>query len=256
MLNIYGTLLRMTDQMQPMRSRQPTAKRRGPRFTHESTEDTAQRICDAAVQLVSARGLSALSFSTLANHRTLRVTRTAPLHYFGSTVGLLAAIAAWGFDQLRDQLSKVRRSGDASERTVKALGLSYAAYAFQHEHLHRAMHAADLWQAVTAHQSSQKRAAKTASAKAQGWVQKAIASRDAAFTEFVIAVRDAQKAGRLRNDVSEQTDDAANFITAIVDGFLFQHFEERVTENCTPEGRLQKLERFLDLALDGLCVSR
>jgi AcrR family transcriptional regulator len=245
----------MTDQMQPMRSRQPTAKRRGPRFTHESTEDTAQRICDAAVQLVRTRGLNALSFSTLAKHRTLRVTRTAPLHYFGSTVGLLAAIAASGFDELRNHLSEVRTSGDASERTVKALGLSYAAYAFQHEHLHRAMHAADLWRAVTAHQSNQKRATKTASTKAQSWVEKAIASRDATFAEFVIAVRDAQKAGRLRNDVGERTDDAANFITAVVDGFLFQHFEERVTQNCTPEERMRKLERFLDLALGGLCVS-
>jgi len=118
------------------------------------------------------------------------------------------------------------------------------------------MHAADLWQAATADQSSQKRATKTASAKAYSWVQKAIASRDAAFAEFVIAVRDAQKADRLPSDVGERTDNAANFITAIVDGFLFQHFEERVTENCTPEERLQKLERFLDLALDGLGASQ
>jgi len=44
----------------------------------------------------------------------------------------------------------------------------------------------------------------------------------------------------------------ANFITAVVDGFLFQHFEERVTDNCTPEERFQKLERFLDRALGGL----
>jgi hypothetical protein len=246
----------MTGQMQPMRPRQPTTKRRGPRFTHESTEDTAQRICDAAVQLVRTRGLGALSFTTLANHRTLRVTRTAPLHYFGSTVGLLAAIAACGFDELRNHLSEVRTSGDASERTVKALGLSYAAYALQHEHMHRAMHAADLWRAATAHQASQKRATKTAFTKAQSWVEKAVASRDATFAEFVIAVRDAQKAGRLRSDVGERTDDAANFITAIVDGFLFQQFEERVTENCTPEERMRKLERFLDLALGGLCVSR
>jgi AcrR family transcriptional regulator len=246
----------MTDQMQPERSRQPAEKRRGPRFTRESTEDTAQRICDAAVQLVATRGLSALTFSALAKYRTLRVTRTAPLYYFGSTVGLLAAIASFGFDELRNRLSEVRRSGDASERTVKALGLSYAAYAFQHEQLHRAMHASDLWRAASASQSSQKRVTKTAAAKAQSWVQKAIDSRDAAFVEFVVAVSDAQKAGRLRNDEGERANGAANFITAVVDGFLFQHFEERVTENCTVEERLQRLGHFLDLALGGLGISR
>jgi AcrR family transcriptional regulator len=184
------------------------------------------------------------------------VTRTAPLHYFGSTIGLLAAIATRGFDELRDQLSGVRKAGDASERTVKALGLAYAAYAFQNEHLYRAMHAADLWRAVTASQSSQKRGNKTPSPKAQNWIERAVASRDATFAEFVIAVTEAQEAGRLRNGVGNRTADPANFITAVVDGFLFQHFEERVTENCSPEERLQKLEHFLDLAIAGLRVSR
>jgi AcrR family transcriptional regulator len=199
--------------------------------------------------------LKALSLRNLAERRGLNVTRTAPLHYYGSSVGLLGAVAECGFSELTLQLRAARESGESPEQAIKALGLSYASYALQNEHLYRAMHASDLWHAATIDQSSQRGGSKAAAAKARYWIEQAIDARNGAFAEFVDAVQKAQAAGRLRDDAGEQAGNTANFITAIVDGFLFQHFDERVTESWTTEECLQKLERFLDIAMDGLRVS-
>lgn len=140
---------------------------------------TVQRIRDAAVQFVHTRGLSALSFSTVADG--LKLTRTAPIYYFGSRDGLLAAIAEYGFHELTSQLRQQREAGDGSERTVKQLALTYANYAFQPPELYRAMHASDLWKAATTDARNQKRTDAGAASKAETWVRRATASRDATF---------------------------------------------------------------------------
>src|SRR5213596_1399865 len=84
-------------------ARRALPRRRGARFfTDESTDKRVNRIRKAAVELVNKHGLQALSFTTLA--RDLKLTRTAPLHYFGSAIGLLAAIADKGFEELTVRL--------------------------------------------------------------------------------------------------------------------------------------------------------
>ena len=92
-------------------------RRRGPKFTGVGTEETARRILRAAVRLVEDRGLEALSLRTLAESPDLNVTRSAPLHYFGSTLGLLGAIAARAFQELTDR-ARAQRGRDSAGHGV------------------------------------------------------------------------------------------------------------------------------------------
>jgi AcrR family transcriptional regulator len=199
---------------------------------------------------VRTQGLNALSFSAVADD--LKVTRTVPLYYFGSREGLLAAIAEYGFLELTFRLRRERESGDGSEGAIKQLGLTYADYALENAGLYRTMHAPDLWEAVTSHLYSQKHRDEAAAAKARAWIEKAISSRFAAFQEFMVAVKDAEAAGHLRKKPIGQI---AHLVMAIVDGFLFHHFQEHVGTDWPTEARLAYLEGLLDCALSGLCVS-
>lgn len=233
------------------RSRRATVRRRGPKFADESTDATIRRIRDAAVQLVHTRGLRALSFTTVADD--LKLTRTAPIYYFGSRDGLLAAIAEHGFNELTSQLRKRREGGDGSERTVKQLAVTYAGYAFQHPELYRAMHASDLWKAATTDARKQTRTNEGAASKTETWIQRATHSRDSAFVEFLIAIHHAQFTGYLRK---HPTGEIAHLVTSIVDGFLFHYFQAQVAIDLTSTARLAFLERLLDQALVGVCASR
>src|ERR1051326_7670913 len=194
--------------------------------------------------------LDALSFRAVADD--LKVTRTAPIYYFGSREGLLAAIAEQGFCELASRLRQQREAGDGSERTLKRLGLTYAAYAFQNAELYRVMHASDLWRAAIVRVPNKKRSDQEAAAKAKVWIEKAAGSRDAAFEEFVIAIRNAEAAGHLQREAPE---DVAHLVTAIIDGFLFHHVQEHEATDLTTEALLKYVQKLLDLGLSGLCVS-
>jgi AcrR family transcriptional regulator len=226
------------------------AVRRGPRFTDETTDDTVQRIRNAAVRLVNERGLGVLSFRTLAED--LRVTRTAPMYYFGTTVGLIAAIAEHGFAELSSRLRRVRESGELSEQPLKDLATAYAEYALENPHLYRAMHAAELWHALTDLEASRSRASKNATKKADPWIQMAGGSRRAAFMQFELAVEHAKAAGRVEKEPKRQKGASAHLLTTIVDGFLFHHFEEDVGAGKTTNELLTDLKTLLDRALTGL----
>src|SRR5262245_24935967 len=101
--------------------------RRGPRFTDETTDETVQRIREAAARLVNEQGFGTLNFRTLAEG--LHLTRTAPLYYFGTTVGLIAAVAGYGFDDLATRLRRIRDSGEASEQLLRDFAIAYAEFA-------------------------------------------------------------------------------------------------------------------------------
>lgn len=263
-------------------------RRRGPRFTGISTDETARKIQLAAVRLVTDRGLEALSLRTLAESPDLDVTRSAPLHYFGSTLGLLGAIAAYAFEELT-ALARARRQGgwtsavhevvdDTEARareldqrvrgmadhtswwgseprspgeSVVQLVLSYAQFGLERPHLYRAMHAAWLWTSVGQHGRRQGAMSERTRAKAQPWMQRALVARGAAFNELVLAVRDAQEAGELR---AGPPDEVAHVFTAVVDGYLFQSFEDQVGAGQSTAHRLAYLKRLLELTMQGLAV--
>ena len=221
--------------------------RRGPRFTEETTDETVQRMREAAVRLVNDRGFGALSFRALAEK--LDVTRTAPLYYFGTTVGLVAAVAEHGLNELTSRLRGVRESGGDS---LKDLALAYGGFALQNPHLYRAMHTPELWSAVPEAEGRRGRAYQNATAKAAIWIQKAAESRQAAFREFVLAVESAEAAGLIKEEPRGQKGSSAHLLTTIVDGFLFHHFEEQVGASMSRKRLLTDLEFLLDRALTGL----
>jgi AcrR family transcriptional regulator len=208
---------------------------------------------EAAVRLVNERGFGAVSFRMLAED--LRVTRTAPMYYFGTTVGLVAAIAEHGFDELTSQLRHVRKSGESSEQPLKDLATAYAAFALRKPQMYRAMHAPELWYAVSDLEARRSPAYKNATKKADAWIQRADSSRQAAFKEFELAVEGAQAAGRMQKESEQEKGASAHLLTAIADGFLFHHFEEQVGAGTTDRELLKDLGILLDRAITGLCLT-
>jgi AcrR family transcriptional regulator len=231
----------------PSQDSEELAVRRGPRFTDETTDETVQRMREAAVRLVNEKGFGALSFRTLAAE--LDVTRTAPLYYFGTTVGLIAAIAAYGLDELTSELRRVRESGRDS---LSGLALSYGKFALMNPHLYRAIHSPELWQATEDGDTVDGRANPGAMEKAESWIRKAADARRAAFREFELAVEEAIAAGSVKEEPRGQKGASAHLLTTIVDGFLFHHFEERVGSGSSRRTLLTDLEFLLDRALNGL----
>src|SRR5262245_20526444 len=106
-----------------------SGRKRGPRFTLEDRTSTERRLIDAAVELLKQEGLDALSFSRVAAWHSVDVTATAPLHYFGSRVGLLGGIAERGFRDLTTQLTAVERDETDPRAAVVQLAVTYARYA-------------------------------------------------------------------------------------------------------------------------------
>jgi hypothetical protein len=182
------------------------------------------------------------------NNRKVSLAR----YYLGTTVGLIAAIAEHGFDELSSLLRRIRESRGSSHHPLKDLARAYAEYALRNPHLYRAMHAAELWHALTDLEASRRRASKNATKKANTWIQMANDSRQAAFMQFELAVEHAKAAGRVEKEPKQQKGASAHLLTAIVDGFLFHHFEEHVGAGKTTSELLTDLETLLDRALTGL----
>lgn len=228
--------------------------RRGPRFTDETTDETVQRIREAAARLVDEQGFGALNFRTLAEE--LQLTRTAPLYYFGTTVGLIAAVAGHAFEDLATRLRDLHDPEEPSDDLLRDFAMTYAEFALRRPHLYRAMHAPELWQAQSEQAGQPSRANEIGLDKARTWMQHADGARQAAFKEFELAVETTQAAGRVRADPQEQTGASAHLLTAIVDGFLFHHFAEHVGTRHAIDSLLARLDVLMDRALSGLEVSR
>jgi AcrR family transcriptional regulator len=209
---------------------------------------------EAAARLVNEQGFAALNFRTLAE--ALRLTRTAPLYYFGTTAGLIAAVAGQGFDDLAERLRRLRDSSEPSEQLLRDFALAYAEFALRRPHLYRAMHAPELWQVESDQTEQLSRASETGLEKARTWIQHANGARQAAFKEFELAVETTQAAGCVRADPLEQTGASVHLLTAIVDGFLFHHFAGHLGGGNAIGRLLTRLEGLVDRALSGLEVSQ
>jgi hypothetical protein len=101
-------------------------------------------------------------------------------------------------------------------------------------------------------EASRRRANRPATSKANTWIQIADGSRQAAVMQFEIAVEQAEAAGRVDNELRQEKGASAHLLTAIVDGFLFHHFEEQVGAGRTTKELLGDLELLLDRALRGV----
>jgi AcrR family transcriptional regulator len=221
------------------RGRPEPPRRRGPRFGTETWEATAGRIQDAAVQLVREEGLEGLNWRALGARPELDITGTAPLYYFGSKVGLLSAVAERGFEELTGRLRSVRAAATPGTDAIVSLSVAYARFGLENPHLYQAIHSAQLWHSTRADLGAAKR----------DWIQAARSARDRAFAEFSKLAQDAYGAGALANT---PTDVAAQVLTALVDGYLFQALEENVDSTLTLDERLDYVALLVTMTLNGL----
>jgi AcrR family transcriptional regulator len=204
---------------------------------------TAGRIQTAAVRLVKEEGLEGLNLRALGARPELDITGTAPLYYFGSKVGLLGAVAAQGFDELTVLLRQVRTAEPAGTTAIVQIAVAYARFGLENPRLYQAIHSAELWHSASADMSSKR-----------DWIQAARDARDQAFAEFKRAVQEAQDADALGKDTSP--DVAAQILTALVDGFLFQSLEENVAAASTLAERLAYVANLVSVTLTGLATKR
>lgn len=88
--------------------------------------DLRRAVLDRALAVVAERGPAALSLRAIA--ADLGVSHTAPRHHFGSNTGLLTAIAAEGFEMLRERLVELR----LAREPFLELGVAYVEFAVTH----------------------------------------------------------------------------------------------------------------------------
>lgn len=103
--------------------------------------DLRQAVLDAAIVAVAEAGPAGVSLRDLA--RRAGVSHTAPAYHFGDKAGLLAAVAAQGYDLLADALT------DAQQRTgsVLEVGVAYVRFAVGHRAHFEVMYRPDLYHA-------------------------------------------------------------------------------------------------------------
>jgi AcrR family transcriptional regulator len=188
---------------------------------------------------VKEEGLDALNFRSLGARPELDITGTAPLYYFGSKVGLLGAVAEQGFGEVAARLRDVRSKATPGMEAIVSVSIAYAQFGLENPRLYQAIHTAELWHSAVADTGASKR----------DWVKAARDARDRAFVEFRRAVSEAQNAGALNRT---PTDVAAQAMTALVDGYLFQALEENVDADHTLEKRLEYVARLVAVILNGL----
>ena len=182
--------------------------------------------------------MDALNFRSLGARPELDITGTAPLYYFGSKVGLLGAVAEQGFGEVAARLRDVRSKATPGMDAIVSVSIAYAQFGLENPRLYQAIHTAELWHSAVADTGASKR----------DWVKAARDARDRAFVEFRRAVSEAQNAGALNRT---PTDVAAQAMTALVDGYLFQALEENV-DDLTVEKRLEYVRRLVAVILNGL----
>lgn len=100
--------------------------------------DLRQSLIDAALELLKEEGINELSLRQVA--KRVGVSHNAPYRHFEDKDALLAAVAAQGFQSLRDTMKKAQRnlSLDSSQR-LEAIGIAYVKFALAHPSHYRLM---------------------------------------------------------------------------------------------------------------------
>lgn len=92
--------------------------------------DLRQALIDSAAQLVHEKGPAGFSLREVA--RRAGVSHAAPAHHFGSTKGLLTAVATAGFEYLSEAMKDATVDvKDPSER-LRRLGRAYVDFSIQY----------------------------------------------------------------------------------------------------------------------------
>ncbi|MET8119212.1 TetR/AcrR family transcriptional regulator [Micromonospora sp. NPDC005189] len=100
--------------------------------------DLRRALLVAALEAIEEVGPAALSLRDLA--RRAGVSHAAPAHHFGDKAGLLAALAAQGFDRLAQRLTE---AGD----DLLAAGVAYVDFAVTHRAYFEVMFRPELYRA-------------------------------------------------------------------------------------------------------------
>jgi AcrR family transcriptional regulator len=120
--------------------RSAPSTRATPRPYHHG--DLRDALITHALALVASEGTRALTVRELA--RRAGVSHSAPAHHFGDRTGILAALAAQGFDRLAQAMSReVKGASDPEERLYR-LGLGYVRFALAEPALMELMFHPDL----------------------------------------------------------------------------------------------------------------
>ena len=85
-------------------------------------------LLEAAETVLNGDGIGALTLRAVS--REAGVSHAAPTHHFGDLTGLLTALAAAGFDRMRERLEgEVAAAGYDRDARLKALGRGYIEFA-------------------------------------------------------------------------------------------------------------------------------
>ena len=227
-------------------------KKRGPRFNRG---DAVPKMLRRARRMVSKQGVAGLSFRKLADGMKPKLSHSAPLHHFGAISGLLGAIAGEVFAELADELRAKRESQPAGKETLIAMARHLAAFSLANPSLYQAIHSPVLWEALDELKAPTRGRSITASALARQrardrWVEQAFHAREAAFHEFVQAASDLLQTAETREEHFEWR--IARMVTTLVDGYLFQYLNEKVTDGNSKDEAIEVLCDLVELALGGV----
>lgn len=204
-------------------------------------EQAQKAIQKAAVRLVEKEGLSELTFARVA--KAVGMTRTAPIHHFGSTAGLVASVAVHFFEKLDHELVSASAGLAQAGARLRAIVLAYARFSLKHPELYRAAHSALLWK--TGFEAT---ADSIPSRYEADWVGRAYDTRGEVFDRFVSAATDWQAGGPARGRAADQV---AHTFTILVDGMMFQVTEEQVFSDMTEEERIDWISDLVDFVMAG-----
>jgi AcrR family transcriptional regulator len=110
------------------RLRTPASKRRAPKRDTYHHGGLREALMSAALVAIERDGIASVSLRELA--RDLGVSHGAPAHHFQDRTGLFTALAAAGFDRLREQMEQaVAVAADTPAAKLSATGRAYVLFA-------------------------------------------------------------------------------------------------------------------------------
>jgi AcrR family transcriptional regulator len=96
-----------------------------------------EALLDAATRILDSEGVPALTLRRVA--REAGVSHAAPKNHFGDLAGLLSAVAAAGFDRLREEMKAEADLCSSQEAKLHVAGRCYVLFAAAHPGLFRLM---------------------------------------------------------------------------------------------------------------------
>lgn len=211
-----------------------------------------ERMRATAMRLITEKGLVAFKIKDIADELGLK-SPTLPLYYFGTTAGLLAAVAESGFTELSERIEHTWQSCPPDIRRLERLAQTHGRYGLEKPNLYQAMHSSSVWghaRSAAARSSKDSSAAK----RAKFWKDRAQKARDRAFETYISAVSEVQQAGVIKRRHEAQR--ITHLLSTLVDGYLFQVRDEHIQPESSLDDHLRYLRSQVRLAITGLQDSK